>query len=227
MVRHSRRVAALQKRESDQTRADQAQRQRDRLMDLARHTGITEARLNTIADAGARELEESRNAANAARAMGAAAVRDIANQASRTITLKGVEAAAKVFAETPGLIFTRIAAAAGVGVFYAGLAATVSGLGGIAARAISPPSSGGGAVATPAPQGPLGGPLPVEFEEPRVRAPREEPASDEEEPIDFGAPPTAEPAGVKTIVQINAPFGQMDPNVLDQVVEAVAEASAD
>jgi hypothetical protein len=116
--------------------------------------------IQSAASAAAKELEISGNAANAARAAGAKAIKDAANSAAKIITVKGAEATARALANPPGPPFT-IPQAVATAALYTGLAATVSAVGGAVAGKVAPPSGGGAEAAPAAPEGPLGAPAPV------------------------------------------------------------------
>lgn len=96
------------------------------------------------ASAGSQQIQQTGKVGDALRAAGAAQIKTIADQAAASIAITGAAAAGRVFLSTPGLIFTRLAAAAGTIAFYTGLAATVSAVGGVAAKAIAPGGGGGG-----------------------------------------------------------------------------------
>jgi hypothetical protein len=102
-----------------------------------------QAAIQASAGAAAQELLQTRNAGRAARAAGAEALKNMANQASTAIAVKGAEATAKSYANAGGFPL-GIPAAIATMAFYTGLAALVSAAGGAAAQAMAPPSAGGG-----------------------------------------------------------------------------------
>ena len=124
-----------------------------------------QARMTAMASAGAKELENSKNAQKMFQAMGAASIRDAANVASQAIVVYGAEAAAKALAKGGGIPWGLPMAVATMA-FYSSLAAVVGGVGGMAASAVAPSGGGGvpaGEVSTIPETGepaPLGGSLP-------------------------------------------------------------------
>ncbi|KKN69405.1 hypothetical protein LCGC14_0441320 [marine sediment metagenome] len=161
-------IKTLKKLKDDQFKGDVAATKNDlnlKLKALKTTTGLDAQRIAGISSAASAELQIAGNAANAARAGGAQAVKDAGAFAARIISIKGAEATARAFAAAGGFPL-GIPAAIATAAVYAGLAATVSAISGAVAAKIAPPSGGGAA----GPAGPGGGafgfPTPVEVVEP-------------------------------------------------------------